>query len=369
MRSIEGKLPGEMKNNVGSGPIDKSDAFEVSTYRELMSYVAKLAYLNKDYLLFFRGQDNDYKNRAGASTFYPSIYRDDYLASREIHYRFEILTQASKLLVEAFSVKKIEGYTEIRRKKYIQWSILQHYGVCRTPLLDFTHSVRVACSFGQLKNRDRHTYVFVFALPYITNRISINSEHDLVNVRLLSICPPDALRPYYQEGYLAGTEDITAEYESKTELDFKNRLIAKFRIPSGPRFWGKGFSSIPESVLYPRADRIDKLCSSLQVTLKNELQPGEIGEFLKLWTSLEENLLELTKKLELRRFSAREAISSLAKKGRLPKDIVFELDTLRRFRNQLVHNPKLVEPGEIQEYVARLNNISTRIKSERDVGL
>lgn len=222
-------------------------------------------------------------------------------------------------------------------------------------------SVRVACSFAQLKNSDQFAYVFVFALPYITNRISINSEHDLVNVRLLSICPPDALRPYYQDGYLAGTEDITTDYESKTELDFKNRLIAKFRIPSGSRFWGKGFSSIPEPVLYPRADRIEKLCASLQVTLETELQPGEIGEFLKLWTSLEEHLLELTKKLELRRFSAREAISALGKRRQLPKDLIFELDTLRRFRNQVVHKPKSIEPGEIQEFITRLRNVFSQI--------
>ena len=62
-----------------------------------------------------------------------------------------------------------------------------------------------------------------FGLPYITNRISVNSEQDLVNVRLLSICPPDALRPYFQEGYLAGTDEVTTDYDSKDELDFTKR--------------------------------------------------------------------------------------------------------------------------------------------------
>ena len=45
-------------------------------------------------------------------------------------------------------------------------------------------------------------FVYVFGLPYYHNRISIDSEHDLVNIRLLSIMPPEALRAYFQEGFL-----------------------------------------------------------------------------------------------------------------------------------------------------------------------
>ena len=114
----------------------------------------------------------------------------------------------------------------MRRRKYVQWSILQHYEVCATPLLDLTHSLLVACSFAFLSGASE-PLVLVFGLPFFTNRISINSEHDLVNVRLLSICPPEALRPYFQEGYLAGTDGVLAEFDSKTELDFANRLVAK----------------------------------------------------------------------------------------------------------------------------------------------
>lgn len=69
-------------------------------------------------------------------------------------------------------------------------------------------------------NNEEFGYVYVFGFPYITNRISRNSEHDLINVRLLSICPPTALRPYFQEGYLAGTDEVTTNFDSKSELDF-----------------------------------------------------------------------------------------------------------------------------------------------------
>ncbi len=200
MRSINGQLSSELSIVIGDQSVAKADPVEVSSYRKLMEHVARLSYANKDYLLFFRGQPNDYKNKAGASSFYPSIYRGERLSRSELEIRFDILSSASMRLSEAFTREKIEGAGEVRRRKYIQWSILQHYEVCPTPLLDLTHSVRVACSFAFLDSTGEDPYVFVFGLPYITNRISVNSEHDLVNVRLLSICPPDALRPFSKKG-------------------------------------------------------------------------------------------------------------------------------------------------------------------------
>jgi hypothetical protein len=318
--------------------------------------------LNKDHLLFFRGQSKDYRHKAGASTFYPTIYRGDYLRQEEIHYRFEILNQATRHLTDLLSAEAVEGHREVRRKKYIQWSILQHYGVCDTPLLDFTHSLRVACSFAQLYHANTEGYLFVFGLPYVTNRISVHSEHDIVNVRLLSICPPDALRPYFQEGYLAGTEDITTEYESKTELDFKNRLIAKFRIPQGKQFWGEGFSSIPHSVLFPRGDKIGKLCRQIEVHLDNELQPGQLGEFMKEWTELEAYLLENARTREARVFSTREAINVLYKRKEIDQDMMYALEELRKFRNQVVHRPKVIEPGKLGAYIEKLRHTKAEVR-------
>lgn len=70
---------------------------------------------------------------------------------------------------------------------------------------------------------------YAFALPYFTNRISVNSEHYLTNVRLLSVAPPQALRPYYQEGFLIGEDEFSETYTNKDELDLNNRLVAKFK--------------------------------------------------------------------------------------------------------------------------------------------
>ena len=363
MRKIKGTLPPEFPEFVKSGAIDRGPAYAVRTYRELMELVAKLAYWNKDHLLFFRGQIEDIKNRDGSSTFYPSIYRGEYLPHLEVINKFVILDQVSKGLVTAFMEKKIAGYHEIKRKKYIQWSILQHYGVCETPLLDFTHSVRVACSFALLKNDGEHGYVYVFGLPYITNRISINSEHDLVNVRLLSICPPDALRPYYQDGYLAGTEDITTNYDSKTELDFKNRLIAKFKIPTVPAFWEEGFSGIPENVLYPDDDQIEELCKDLEEFREPGTQPGEVVEFLKLWANVEEILTRKMTTHKDKMLTMRKIISILAEQGQLDEDAIFWLDRLRRFRNQLVHNPERIERFDLLDNLSLLNQVLGQLRA------
>ena len=286
------KLPKELVDSIGSKTISEASAYKVKTYQQLLNWVAKLAILNKDHLLFFRGQSNDHRNQNGSSTFFPSIYRGR-LKKDEIKLRFERLRHASEILVESFKRKKLDGYIDIRRKKHMPWSILQHYGVCETPLLDFTHSLGIACSFAQLRQDRDCGYVYVFALPYITNRISINSEHDIVNVRLLSICPPDALRPYYQDGYLAGTEDITTNYGRKKEqLDFKRRLIAKFQIPFGTNFWEIGLSTIPSSVLYPEEDKILTLCDEIKKFLECEFRPEEIKQYLKQQSEYEEMLNE-----------------------------------------------------------------------------
>lgn len=365
MRKIEGKLTKEILEFIGGDPktVASSNAYPINTFRELVEKTAQLAYLNKDYLLFYRGQNLDYRNRGGSSTFYPSIYRGDYLQQREINNRFDILNGASRSLTKLFIDRQIEGFRELKRKKYIQWSILQHYEVCPTPLLDFTQSLRVACSFALQDNDNNNAFIFVFGLPYITNRISVNSEHDLVNIRLLSICPPLALRPYFQEGYLAGTEDITSNYDSKSELDFNNRLIAKFEIPNSDNFWGDSFDQIPKDSLYPDNDPIWDLTKEIKDLADRELKAGDLGEFLKLWSELEETILNKVKKRTDRFMSIREAIRLLYEQRQISKELMYEIDRLRKFRNQVVHTPKKIKPEMIQDFISQLETLNEEIKT------
>ncbi|HEV8589769.1 MAG TPA: FRG domain-containing protein [Pyrinomonadaceae bacterium] len=362
MRETTPKKTPELDAHCKGQPVWRATPFEVTTFRALVEHVARLAFANPDELLFFRGQSKDFQSKAGGTTLYPAIYRGDSLPLRELNHRFDMLNEAAVLLVDRFKKAKIDGHRELRHKKYIQWSILQHYEVLDTPLLDITQSLRVACSFAQLRSTDPACYVYVFGLPYLTNRISINSEHDIVNIRLLSICPPSALRPYFQEGYLAGTTDVTNDYDTKTELDFRNRLIAKFAIPRTRTFWGSGFDQIPETALFPRGDEILALCDEIKASIRDELQPGELGDFVRAWATLEQYLLENARRVTERNVSVPEAIRALAKKGDINSNQAALLDSLRRFRNDVVHSPTKVESGALGEWLETTRQLAAQLR-------
>lgn len=354
MRQIFGKLTKELSQHTTPKTVGNDPGYKIKNFRELVEQVAKLAHKNKDYLLFYRGQKDDYQNKAGVSTFYPTIYRGDYLTQQELNYRFDLLNSASKLLVQEFKSKKIEGHAELSRKKYIQWSVLQHYEVTSTPLSDVTQSLRVACSFAKLGNKNETAFIYIFGLPYFTNRISINSEHDLVNIRLLSITPPTALRPYFQEGYLIGTEDITNEYSSKSELDLNQRLIAKFEIPNTKNFWGDGFDKIPENALYPENDEIKNICDKIKNELKPEVENGDLGHFLKLWSEIENDILKRAKEYQRNVFNLRRALFILMDKEPSTYQIMKEFDYVRNFRNKLVHNPASISKSELSKMTEKI---------------
>jgi len=269
----------------GSSEIASKEPIMINSFEELVKEVAILSFRNKDYLLFYRGQNENYVNQAGNSSFYPSIYRTnrEKLSKELLGVRFKKLDQASNLLIQKFVKNKedIDGsIKELKNRKYIRWSILQHYEVCDTPLLDLTQSVLVASSFA-LINKAKQGYFYVFALPYITNRISINSEHDIVNIRLINICPPQAYRPYFQEGYLVGTDDITTEFDERVDLDFKHRLIGKYQlINEGNKFWD-GTKSL-EKHLKPARDPFDSLCKEIkeQIDMENNIELMFPGKWL-----------------------------------------------------------------------------------------
>lgn len=57
MRPISGIiLTDKLSNHTSPKNVAKDNGYYVNTFRELVEQVAKLSFLNKDYLLFFRGQ-------------------------------------------------------------------------------------------------------------------------------------------------------------------------------------------------------------------------------------------------------------------------------------------------------------------------
>ena len=100
MRKITPELTDEISKYTSPETVAKDEAMEVANYRELRKHIAQLSYANKDCILFYRGQKNDYRNQnSGKSTFYPSMYRGDRLDKDELKYRREKLNKASEIFI------------------------------------------------------------------------------------------------------------------------------------------------------------------------------------------------------------------------------------------------------------------------------
>jgi FRG domain len=243
--------------------IRQSRPMKVSNFRELVPVVAQIANHNPDYSLFYRGQPKDYKLTSGASSFYPTIFRSPgrALTNRDLTTRFKRLHDCAKHLVRGLESKNVPDIDRLKKFQELRWSILQHYNVCDTPLIDLTHSLRVAAFFA-LNQARFEAYIYVFALPHPLGTITYSTEDELLNVRLLSASPSTALRPHFQEGYLVGT--FPSEPERKhPSLDLGVRLIAKLEIPKN-KFWSDSFHAIPDEALYPDNDLINMVCKDIE---------------------------------------------------------------------------------------------------------
>ncbi len=240
--------------------IRKGKAFEVKDYLELANKVASLQYVNRDHVILFRGQNSDHTNRQKNTSIKPTIFRGhgSNPTSDELALRFERLQRAEQLLVNAYKKQSLPRAKEIERRRILRWSILQHYRICDTPLVDVTHSLRVAASFAT-HGADEKAYLFALGVPQIAGAVTTSAESEIQVIRLASVCPPQAVRPHIQEGYLLGEYPEIFAYEQKAlyehhEVDFGQRLIAKFTF-NVDNFWSPdAFPCIPKEALYP-ADR------------------------------------------------------------------------------------------------------------------
>jgi hypothetical protein len=270
LKEKKAKLIANDLDNIGHlERVLRSDPLRVNTYDDLVKDVAQILYRYKNLTLFYRGVSQDYKIN-GKTTILPSIFRKGKDEKRlNLKDNFKLLNEKSNALKKLFGEQKFKLAGTIMLNKYpeIAWSLLQHYEICGTPLLDLTHSLHVACSFAFDKNEGDSGIVYVLGMPWLTDSISYNTYEELVNIRLLSVCPPQAQRPFFQEGYLAGPfpnyhlDDPTRVIQ----FDFARRLIAKFEIPiKSTNFWGEGFLRIPSAMLYQDNDRVKKICEKLK---------------------------------------------------------------------------------------------------------
>jgi hypothetical protein len=149
-------------------------------------------------------------------------------------------------------------------------------------------------------------------------------------------------------------------------LDFRNRLVAKFAIPRDKDFWGAGFEQIPQNALFPEGDKVLDLCMRLKSDLKQEFQPGDLGEFVREWADLEGYLLETARHATEKNVSVREAIQQLSKKGVIPYSLAAQIEAIRHVRNNLIHKPGSVEPSAAREGLEQVREILRTLRRERE---
>ncbi|MCW3735086.1 FRG domain-containing protein [Burkholderia cenocepacia] len=259
----------------------KAEAHGVVSYFDLATKVAELQFRNSNHILLFRGQSCDYRNKNNYTSLKPSLLRGNDGKNpgiSELQKRFAVLEKAERILIEECESARLLGVNKVQRLRIVRWSILQHYEVCGTPLLDVTHSLRVAASFASHGAGDE-AYVFVLGVPNLGGGITASAEAGLQAVRLSSICPPSAVRPHIQEGYLLGEYPDMSDFSQKSqylhyETDFGRRLIAKFKF-NPEVFWrDNGFPIVGKDALYPE-ERNDPLLA-LMLRVKKRILEREI---------------------------------------------------------------------------------------------
>ena len=342
------------KNRITS--IVRGNAIEVSSFYDLIMEIAELSYRNPDVMLFYRGQNNNYMKN-NIATLYPTIYRAT--DKSNINFDFKVLNEASINLIAALKADEridAEELKEIRKIKLLQYSILQHYEVCKTPLLDLTQSIKVACSFAILNNKNDIGYIYVLGLPYINGRISVDSEEYITNVRLLSISSSAAKRPFFQEGYLVQTE-FASDIENNIkmdELDFNRRLLAIYKFKNDQQFWGEE-RPISENTLYPNNDIMKEICNKIKDSkyyLSNKTTKNTntklLGDFLTLWSNIETYQNYKSNNIK--------SIKNLI----VDKSSVFDesyFKTLRDFRNKVVNKPDSIKDDELIKNINMLKSL------------
>lgn len=236
-----------------------SEPLKIESYRDLVESVAQISFYNRDHNLFFRGQSEDYKDKGGKTTIFPSIYRTN-KNGEHIVSRFDELEESTNKLMESFQrdPNRFAGTSNVIKYKELRWAIAQHYNITDTPVLDLTHSLHVAASFA-LKDLQEGEYgvVQIIGLPNYTNTISYFTNEELAIIRLIAFGPPKASRIFMQEAYAVSPFPFTdlVRKVGIEKFNFSRRLIAKFAIPKDSEFWGEGFSPIPDRLLIPDVDK------------------------------------------------------------------------------------------------------------------
>jgi len=264
--------------DIGVTRILANDPMPVKNYGELMDLVSKLAFFNRGYVMFFRGQSEEYTLGGRFPTIYPTYFRKLIQNTTSIEKLTDMLYVEQEILQLKNHHRKprFHGASSIMESLHVRWALLQHYEICDTPLIDITQSLHVAASFALMnkpKTKDATGIIYVLALPWPSKNYHNNKEEELYLVRLAGITPPQAKRPYRQEAYAAMSQDVDSKQTSQLErYDFARRVVGKFEINNSPEFWGDVIKPLPKAFLAPKEDVFYKF-------MKEDPKINEINSF------------------------------------------------------------------------------------------
>lgn len=216
--------------------------FKVYSFRELLQRNAEVVSRNPQYSIFYRGQARQYSDRDGRVTILPSIYRGVKPRQKnEMRERFERLESTVDNVRKALDACDAFKADSRRLRTVSCWAIIQHYGLCDTPLIDVSQSLRVACAFALQCACDvldgEGPVVYDIALPFVEGPLTLNANEELYLMKLDSLMPSLALRPFIQESYLVGDELIRRGIEDLSGADLRRRVIASFQLCGDREQW------------------------------------------------------------------------------------------------------------------------------------
>lgn len=266
--------------------------FDVHSFRELRRKVAFLNVMNKTSYLLYRGQQADYP-------FAPTILRSRWTMPGS-GYPISIAEQRAFYWTELQQIcdqvtMKLDGllprwrpFKQWPSKPWLRvapWSVIQHYELWPTPLLDFTSSLRVAASFAlgpdseaARQNRRTEGYLYVNAFDAIAGDLmeDLDDHSGCAVLRLSAVCPPSAERPHLQDGYLVGNPNFSSsDLTPGQPFGPAATLIAKFHLIDAPSngtsstFWDEDFPRHTEESLLPTHG--DELGEALREALQYEI--------------------------------------------------------------------------------------------------
>jgi hypothetical protein len=271
-----------------SREICTSEPYDVHTFDELFRVASFLNVMNKKRMLLFRGQGRDLPAR-------PTIVRDRWLVPGgaefvdlsldRLHY-WNALQPLCSLISRSLRGKlprhaPFDRFESNPRLRVAPWSVIQHYELWPTPVVDLTSSLRVAASFALgLPAPRSEGFLYAYASPTITSDLmELAGVPDPITYRLSAVCPPSARRPHLQEGMLIGRSEFQ-DTDLNRENDFlDDMIVAKFRLLDGgssgqPSFWSNEFPKFLANSLLPQKSN-DELVETFATAIEYVVFEGK----------------------------------------------------------------------------------------------